>query len=151
MNVCVGASALAAAGLSLRELKDAMRAEETARLSKATQREYAVAESRDDSSWLAVTDALQRKILGQVGVPPARMAAALFVLRAAAQLFPDDPEMRTIPLQVRHNRARCGHLCEGDVRVDVPLYSMERRSTCVTMLSKACADLPTLVVAGSFT
>ena len=67
MNVCDGASALAAAGLSLRELKDAMRAEETARLSKATQREYAVAESRDDSSWLAVTDALQRKILRQVG------------------------------------------------------------------------------------
>ena len=87
-NVCdvdsAGARALAAAGLSLDELKTALRAEETARLSDATQAEYGEAESGTaDSDWLEVTDALQRRVLASCSVPPQRMEAALYVLRPA--------------------------------------------------------------------
>ena len=146
-----GAAALAAAGLSLKSLKDAMRAEEAARLSKATQRAYAVAESRDDSSWLEVTDMLQRRVLARANVPVERMTAALFALRAASQLFPE--ELLTIPLQVRHNRAARGCLCEGDSLVDVPLHPLAavHEQEGAVSLAEACAELPTLLVAGSFT
>ena len=127
-----------------------MQAEEEARLSEATQRAYAAAEARLDTSWLEVTDALQRRVLTRVGVPPERMTAALFALRAATQLFPDDLELRSIPLQVRHNRAAQGCLREGNALVDVPLHSLQHGAPS-TSVSQACTDLPTLLVAGSFT
>jgi hypothetical protein len=143
-----GVQALAASGLSLDSLKKAMRAEEAARLSMATQRAYAAAEARTDSSWLTVTADLQRRVLERAGVPSERMAAALYVLRAAAQLFPDDAELRAIPLQVRNNRACEGRLREGGQLVDLPLHHLNSGTT---SLSKACAGRPTLLVAGSFT
>ena len=53
-----------------------------------------------------MTEELQQRVLrDEAGVPPARMAAALFALRGAAQLFPRDAELCRIPLYVRHNRA----------------------------------------------
>lgn len=124
-----------------------MRAEEAARLSAATQRAYALAEAREDRSWLTVTDELQRRVLVRAGVPPERMTAALFVLRAASQLFPE-AALAQIPLQVRHNRACEGRLREGDWLVDVPLH---RLTAGETSLCDACAGVPTLLVAGSFT
>jgi hypothetical protein len=135
--------------MSLDSLKKAMRAEEAARLSAATQRAYAAAEARDDRSWLTVTADLQRRVLEQAGVPPARMTAALFVLRAAAQLFPADAELRAIPLQVRHNRACEGCLRVGDPIVELCLHRLDNGAD--ASLVEACAGLPTLLVAGSFT
>jgi len=147
-----GAAALEAAGLSLQSLKRAMRAEEAARLSKATQQAYARAELQEGSSWLEVTDALQRRVLTRAGVPSARMTAALFLLRTATQLFPDDAELCRIPLQVRLNRATDGRLREGDALIDIPLHRLQDgASTSVVRLSEACANLPTLLIAGSFT
>lgn len=144
-----GAQALVAAGLSLNALKKAMRAEEMARLSAATQRAYAAAEASEDASWLTVTADLQRRVLRRAGVPPERMTAALYVLRSAAQLFPNDAELGSIPLQVRHNRARQGHLREGDQLTDVQLHQLSTGAP--TLLREACAGRPTLIVAGSFT
>ena len=149
-----GGQALAAAGLSLEALKAALRAEETARLSSATQAAYGEAESGahgTDGSWLEVTDALQQRVLTELGVPPDRMAAALFVLRAASQLFPDDAELRQLPLYVRHNRAQLGTLRPGDALPDVPLFSPDATGAATTLREACDGPQPTLVVAGSWT
>lgn len=141
-----------------------LRAEEAARLSEATQAAYAEAE-RGGSDWLHVTEALQRRLLREeAGVPPERTAAALFALRAAAQLFPRDAELRSIPLYVRHNRAAQGGLREGDAVPDVPLHTLRSGGAALAQaavhgtvagtvsLRAACAGpLPTLLVAGSWT
>jgi len=146
--------ALAAAGLTLADLKAALRAEEEARLSEATQAAYGAAESdRLDTDWLEVTEELQRRVLhAEVAVPPERMAAALFAMRAASQLFPDDDDVQQASLYVRHNRARFGTLQPGDALPDVPLYAPEPGGAESTSLRAACAGpAPTLLVAGSWT
>ena len=148
----VGARALAAAGLTLSGLKAALRAEEEARWSEATQAAYGTAESdKSDADWLEVTDELQRRVLRGAGVSPPRLAAALFVMRAASQLFPDDAEVQQASLYVRYNRARPGNLRAGDALPDVPLYSLQPDCK-PTSLRAACAGpVPTLLVAGSWT
>ena len=149
--------ALAAAGLSLPQLKVALRAEEVARLSASTQAAYAAAEAREDTDWLDVTEELQQRVLrDEAGVPPAHMAAALFALRGAAQLFPRDAELRRIPLYVRHNRAEQGTLRAGDALPEVPLFPLRPAAAAnddaATSLRAVCAGMqPTLLVAGSFT
>ena len=111
-----------------------------------------------------MTEALQRRLLREeAGVSPERTAAALFALRAAAQLFPGDAELRAIPLYVRNNRAARGDLRQGDAVPDVPLHTLRSgaalaqaalRGTAAGAVSlrTACAGpLPTLLVAGSWT
>jgi hypothetical protein len=111
---------------------------------------YHAAEASGHSSWLEVTDVLQRRVLQVHSVPPERMAAALFVLRAAAQLFPHDEDVQSIPLYVRHNRAEQGSLRAGDLIPLVTLHPPKPGTT--TTLPVACAgQQPTLLVAGSFT
>jgi len=133
-------------------LKSVLRAEEAARLSDETQAAYAAAEREEgDSDWLEVTGRLQRRVLREHGVPPERMAAALFATRSAAALFPHDAELRGISLYVRHNRAQRGSLVAGDQLPDVPLYPPEP-SMAATSLRAVCAgEQPTLLVAGSWT
>ena len=82
------------------------------------------------------------------------------MLRAASQLF---PELRDIPLYVRHNRAAQGELREGDAVPDVPLHTLRSGAALAqaavhgtiagtVSLRAACAGpLPTLLVAGSWT
>jgi hypothetical protein len=145
--------ALIAAGLSLGELKAVLWSEEAARLSDMTQAAYGEAE-RDagEDDWLQVTEALQRTVLERHGVPPRQMAAALWLVRCASQLWPDDPELsgpRAISLHVRHNRAELGLLREGDVAPDVPLFGLSHQPSSVL---RACSGAQrTLLVAGSFT
>lgn len=99
-----------------------------------------------------MTDELQRRVLRDVGVPPPRMAAALFAMRAASQLFPDDAEVQQTSLYVRCNRAAPGNLRAGDALPDVPLYSLQPADCERTSLRAACAGpAPTLLVAGSWT
>ena len=97
-----------------------------------------------------MTEELQQRVLrDEAGVPPARMAAALFALRGAAQLFPRDAELRRIPLYVRHNRAEQGALRAGDA---LPLRPASEAADAATSLRAVCAGTqPTLLVAGSFT
>ena len=98
-----------------------------------------------------MTDTLQKRLLrDEGGVPPERMAAALYALRAAAQLFPSDEELRFIPLYVRNNRATGGTLREGDAVPDVPLHP-RTDGPATTLLAACAAPRPTLLVAGSFT
>ena len=107
-----------------------------------------------------MTEELQQRVLrDEAGVPPARMAAALFALRGAAQLFPRDAELGQISLHVRHNRAERGVLCDGDVLPEVPLFTLrpaaaaaDADADAATSLRAVCAGTqPTLLVAGSFT
>ena len=130
-----------------------LRAEETARTSSDTQAAYAEAESGAHGTgrdWLDVTEALQQHLLAEQGVPPERMAAALFALRAASQLFPDDAELRQLSLYVRHNRAQLGTLRPGDALPDVPLFSLEGMGAATTLREVCHGPQPTLVVAGSW-
>jgi hypothetical protein len=147
-----GDEALAVAGLSLGELKVVLRSEEAARLSDTTQAAYGEAE-RDAGAedWLQVAEALQRTVLERHGVPPRRMSAALWLMRCASQLWPDDPDLsgpHAISLYVRHNRAEQGTLREGDVAPDVPLFGLSQHPSSVL---RACPFAHrTLLVTGSF-
>ena len=117
--------ALTAAGLTLDELKALLRDEEAARLSEVTQAAYAVAEAAgSESDWLEVTSELQESVLEAAGVAPEQMGPALWLLRSAAQLWPEDVELQKISCWVRHNRAAAGTLCVGDAPPDLPLHPM---------------------------
>ena len=140
--------------MSLAALKAALRREEEVRLSEETQAAYAAAEAKEDTDWLEVTEGLQERVLQEVcAVPPERMAAALYLLRAASQLFAEDDELRQISLYVRHNRAEQGCLRPSEALTDVPLHSPSAvAAASTTSLRAACAGPhPTLLVAGSFT
>jgi hypothetical protein len=146
------AAALRAAGFtSLDALKDVLRAEEVCRHSEATQDAYERAEAPGSKTdWLEVTSAMQERLLTEVGVPPERMAAALWLLRSAHALWPDDAEVRAISCWVRHNRARAGTLACGDRAPDLPLYPITGTDGATSVL-RLCGGQPTLLVAGSYT
>jgi hypothetical protein len=100
---------------------------------------------------LEVTEKLQRSVLKAAGVSESRMTPALFVLRCAAQLFPDDAELRQISLYVRNNRARQGHLRPGDLPPDVALHPLAGGEGVASVSPiEICAGQPTLLVAGSW-
>lgn len=142
-----GRRALRAARLTLDQLIGVLRAEEAARLSETTQLAYAEAEARG-SDWLEVTEALQTRLLREAGVSSGRMAAALYVLRTATQLFTSNGELCSIPLYVRHNRAELGALRDGDALPDVTLYNLDESAVSVR---HACGDAPVLLISGSWT
>jgi hypothetical protein len=89
-------------------------------------------------------------------VAPAREAAALRALRAATHTF---PALASIPLYVRHQRARAGELAPGDAPPEVPLLTLDGAPT--TLLTHAAAlrappagsplraPLPLILLAGS--
>jgi len=134
-----------------------MHAENSARLSAATQAEYGAAEAAgSERDWLEVTDALQRSVVEAAGVPPERRAAALWLLRSAAQLWPADEEPRRASLWVRHNRAAAGTLRVGDAAPELPLHPVGTPARPAlgahgaSSVARACAGKPTLLVAGSW-
>ena len=98
-----------------------------------------------------MTDALQRRVLADAGVPERRMAAALFALRAASQLFPHDAELAAIPLYVRHNHATAGTLRSGDQLPELPLHTLQPTGATTSLRASCAGPLPTLLVAGSWT
>ena len=109
--------------------------------------------AESDTDWLEVVSAMQKRILREAGVPSERMAAALWLLRSAAQLWPEDANLQAISGWVRHNRASAGTLVVGDPAPDVPLFPIEAATPPAPPSSVrcACAGKPTLLVAGSFT
>ena len=147
---------------SVDELKPILRREEECRHSSATQQAYAAVEvSGSDSDWLGVTAEMQERVLAEAGVAKERMAAALWLLRSAHDLWPDDDEMQSISCWVRHNRARAGSLASGDRAPDSRLHplvpndssSSSRGSAAVcadASVLSVCAGKPTLLVAGSW-
>lgn len=156
-----GARALEAAGLSFDELLAVLRREDAARRSEAMQLEYAAVEARGED-WMGATRELQRRLLRSAGVPRERMAAALHLLRSAAQLFGAEALGEALPLYVRHNLASSGALRQGstipandiclhpiDGEIALPLASVLAGASPVH--SGTSRGLPTLLVAGSWT
>jgi predicted mannosyl-3-phosphoglycerate phosphatase (HAD superfamily) len=128
-------------------LADILRAEEAARHAPETQAAFAAAEQRDDSDWLAVADALQRRLLRDAGVPPLHEADALRHLRAATYTY---PALAAIPVYRRMQRARAGTLIVGDAPPDVPLLTMDgERTSLLEAASTLGQRKPVLLVAGS--
>jgi len=75
------------------------------------------------------------------------MKNALFQLRPATNTF---PELRSIPLYVRFNRARDGDLKSGDEAPDVALVTLDNKETSLLSLNQSL-DVPLVVCAGSIT
>ena len=172
-----GEAALRAAGLRSKvELLEILAREDTCRHSEATQAAYADVEAPgSDTDWLEVTAAMQERVLRESGVPQARMAAALWLLRSAHALWPEDARFRQVSCWVRHNRARVGVLTPGCPAPDLRLHPIETERgassaagvfsatgassaagasagvAAVTSVRRVCAGKPTLLVAGSFT
>eukprot|EP01112_Ceratiomyxa_fruticulosa_P012532 TRINITY_DN3471_c0_g1_i2.p1 TRINITY_DN3471_c0_g1~~TRINITY_DN3471_c0_g1_i2.p1 ORF type:complete len:232 (+),score=61.42 TRINITY_DN3471_c0_g1_i2:323-1018(+) len=112
------------------------------RLSPEIQAEYEQAEQSSTTSWLRVTDALQRRIVTEFHLEE-EMEEALTCFRCATQIYPD---LKDIPLYVVNNRARNGELKEGDVIPDVPVYSLDgKKYTLYEFMSKVETTPPTPV------
>ena len=104
---------------------------------------------------MEVTDALQRRLIRQAGVPAEREAAALRALRAATYTF---PSLASIPIYRRFQRARAGTLAPGDAAPDVRVLTPhDARATTLLAGTAACRapsdggvePLPLLLCAGS--
>lgn len=115
------------------------------RLSPEYQQQYCQAEqsSASPSSWLDVTDQLQRQVIREFQLGE-EMDDALLCLRCATQLY---PELRGIPLYVRYNRARAGDLNTGDLAPDVPVVNMDGQEG---QLFNGLTEKPTVLIAGSY-
>merc|ERR1711959_537864 len=72
-----------------------------------------------------VTEWIQIRVCREFGLPD----AAVNVIRGAAKLYPDHPEMKTIPHYVRFNRSCAGRLQPGMVAPDVPLVTADGTRT----------------------
>ena len=115
------------------------------RLSAEYQKRYCAAEqsSASPSTWLDVTDQLQRQIIHEFQLDD-EMEDALLCLRCATQIYPD---LKGIPLYVRYNRARGGDLQTGDLAPNVPVVQMDGQES---ELFNGLAEKPTVLIAGSY-
>ena len=131
-----------------------LRREEELRLSADTQAAYAAAGG--PAGWLAITEALQRRVAAEAGFStPADVDAAVAYVRAAQRTFAGDAEVLSIPLYIRHNRCRAGVLAPGMEAPDAPLLLPDgvTRSSVRELHAAAAggARLPLLLLAGSYT
>jgi hypothetical protein len=131
-----------------------LRREEAQRLCAATQAAYGAARGAD--AWLAVTEALQRRVAAEAGfATPAAVDAAVAYLRCAQSTFAGDAEVLSVPLYVRFNRCRAGTLAPGDAAPDAPLLRADGRTPCSVHALHAALTAggarPLLLVGGSYT
>lgn len=113
------------------------------RLSVEYQQRYADAEKDSSLSWLDVTDQLQRQVIQEFQLDE-EMEQALFSLRCATQIYPD---LKDIPLYVRHNRARNGDLQEGQLAPNVPIVQLTGEEG---QLFDGLDSKPTVLISGSY-
>jgi hypothetical protein len=92
------------------------------------------------------TEAMQRRLLRSRGVAPLMEAQALRALWAAPYTF---PELASIPLYHRFQRARPGCLAVGDAAPDVALLALDGGRTSLVETLRLVAPLPVLLCAGS--
>jgi len=116
------------------------------RTCEETQEIYALAERRCDTDWMEVTEELQRRVLREFGVEDVEVG--LKALRCAWQLYPDDPELREIPLYVKYNRARKGTLCVGDDAPNTDVVSLDLSKE--KLFKFMVDDVPLVIIAGSY-
>jgi hypothetical protein len=123
-----------------------LRREHEIRLSAEMQATYEEVEKRWDADWMDATDRMQRRLVKEeFGLEE---AVGLTAIRCALQLFPNDAEIREIPLYVRFNRARDGPLLlEGEVP-NIPLHAMDGKPC--RLLDFAKPGRPLVVLAGSY-
>eukprot|EP01113_Clastostelium_recurvatum_P017685 TRINITY_DN2086_c0_g1_i1.p1 TRINITY_DN2086_c0_g1~~TRINITY_DN2086_c0_g1_i1.p1 ORF type:complete len:218 (-),score=35.16 TRINITY_DN2086_c0_g1_i1:584-1237(-) len=95
--------------------------EKELRLSPEYQKRYEEAERQETTSWLVVTELLQKQVITEFKLDD-DMDVALFFLRCATEIYPD---LRDIPLYVVHNRARDGYLMEGQEAPNVPVLTLD--------------------------
>ena len=141
--------ALDQAGMTIEELRRALVHENELRLCEETQRAYAEAEASNETDWMEVTGELQRRVLSGAGVADENMDAALYLLRSASKLFPEQPDFGN-QIYVKFQRAKQGALRSGDIAPDVFLHDMQAgRGSSLALQCEGA--LPTVLVAGSYT
>lgn len=113
------------------------------RLSSEYQQRYAEAEKSSSSSWLDITDELQRQVIQEFQLDE-EMDDALFSLRSATQIYPD---LKDIPLYVRYNRARDGDLQSGQLAPNVPIVQLNGEEG---QLFDGLKSSPTVLISGSY-
>ena len=113
------------------------------RLYEEYQKRCQQAERTSSSSWLDVTDQIQRQVIREFHLDD-EMDEALLCLRCATQIYPDFKE---IPLYVRYNRARDGDLQIGDLAPDVPVVQIDGQES---QLFDGLKSSPTVLISGSY-
>ena len=113
------------------------------RLSEEYQKRYQEAERTSSSSWLDVTDQLQREIIREFQLDD-EMEDALLCLRCATQIHPD---LKDIPLYVRYNRARSGDLNIGNSTPNVPVVQLDGKES---QLFDGLKSSSTVLISGSY-
>jgi len=133
-------------------VKAMLRRENELRLSKEYQDLFASIEDRWDIDWLDLVVLLQRRVVREFGLSDSDEAISfgISLLQSAVSLFPDDTEIKEIPLYVKYNRAKHCDFKVGDVVPDVLLFDIVSNQE-VSMFSQVLSDRPLVVIAGSFT
>lgn len=114
------------------------------RLSDEYQRKFCEAEKTSLSSWLDITDELQRQVIREFNLDE-EMDDALLCLRGATQIYPD---LKNIPLYVRYNRARDGDLNIGDTAPNVPVVQLDGQES--QLFDGSETSSPTVLISGSY-
>eukprot|EP01027_Heterolobosea_sp_BB2_P016095 GEZU01022957.1.p1 GENE.GEZU01022957.1~~GEZU01022957.1.p1 ORF type:complete len:198 (-),score=47.91 GEZU01022957.1:814-1407(-) len=134
-------------------LKAMLRREHELRTSPETQARYTAAERLPNTDWLEVTIELQKQVAREflpLDATDHDVDVLVHALRCASNLFHDDPEMKTIPLYVKYNRAQQGYLKEGDdAPLDINLVDLYCRQR--LKLRDFLRGRPLILVAGSYT
>lgn len=114
------------------------------RLSDEYQKEYCQAEKTSYSSWLDVTDRLQRQVIKEFNLDD-DMEDALLCLRCATQIYPD---LHDIPIYVKYNRARDGNLQEGDIVPNIPVIQINGKEN--QLFDDGLKSSSTVLISGSY-
>jgi hypothetical protein len=116
------------------------------RLSPVTQQAYADAELRDDTSWMHVTEELQKRVVREFGIED--IEYGLTNIRIAHVLYPNEQDFKEIPLYVKYNRCRQGNLHCGDYVPHVDLKLLTGKP--VSLSDFYVQDKPLVIVGGSY-
>lgn len=137
-------------------LREMLIKENELRLSNEMQAKFAALEvDTSYQDWLYAVEDMQRELVQSHGFGGKQQARALFELRCAAQLYPEEKEFREIPLYVKYNRAKHCSVRVGSAVPDLPLTQVTLNPDGpprTSSLREVCCGngLPTLVMAGSY-
>jgi hypothetical protein len=107
----------------------------------------AYSESGGARDWIDEAELLQEGLITEFmgdDISVDDLNFGLNVLRTATQRFPD---LKDIPLYIKYNRAKQGHLKVGDVAPDIALFDLNLKS--VKLLDYTDTK-PLLVIGGSY-
>jgi len=125
-------------------LKSMLIRENELRVSDEYQKRFAEAEKSSFESWLDVADELQRQVIREFHLDE-EMDDALLCFRCATQIY---PELKSIPLYVKYNRARDGDLNLGDTAPNVPVIELNGQEG--QLFDGLTPSSSTVVIGGSY-